>query len=250
MNASNIKLILIFVLSIASANSIASLKDKYKEQQKPKKVVIPQEVLDIRDDINNTWNAIRKEGVFYFLMDGSLAKKYYYGNKRWSQSSPNFTIYSDGRLLYKDSLKDVFPLYLVDNKIFIPLTTSIRKSGTPWKGKTIRCEKAVSFSRPAPVGEIDNDGIARFKMKYLRHSSEIPRVLSKKQEFEVNFDTKECYATGKYVKPVHKCHIANKNELISGNKRSSSNLRDHINGIHKRLYLSKKNLETCKVENK
>ena len=236
MNASNLKIILIFVVSIASANSIASLKDKYKEQQKPKKIVIPQEVLDIRDDINNTWNAIRKEGTFYFLMDGNLGK--------------NFSIYSDGRLYYKDRLKDVFPLYLVDNKIFIPLTTSIGKSGTPWKGKTIRCEKAVSFSRPAPVGEIDNDRIARFKMKYLRHSSEIPRVLSKKQEFEVNFDRKECYATGKYVKPVHKCHIANKNELISGNKRSSSNLRDHINGIHKRLYLSKKNLETCKVVNK
>jgi len=236
MNASNLKIILIFVVSIASANSIASLKDKYKEQQMPKKIVIPQEVLDIRDDINNTWNAIRKEGTFYFLMDGNLGK--------------NFSIYSDGRLYYKDTLKDVFPLYLVDNKIFIPLTTSIGKSGTPWKGKTIRCEKAVSFSRPAPVGEIDNDRIARFKMKYLRHSSEIPRVLSKKQEFEVNFDRKECYATGKYVKPVHKCHIANKNELISGNKRSSSNLRDHINGIHKRLYLSKKNLETCKVVNK
>jgi len=236
MNASNLKIIIIFVVSIASANSIASLKDKYKEQQMPKKIVIPQEVLDIRDDINNTWNAIRKEGTFYFLMDGNLGK--------------NFSIYSDGRLYYKDTLKDVFPLYLVDNKIFIPLTTSIGKSGTPWKGKTIRCEKAVSFSRPAPVGEIDNDRIARFKMKYLRHSSEIPRVLSKKQEFEVNFDRKECYATGKYVKPVHKCHIANKNELISGNKRSSSNLRDHINGIHKRLYLSKKNLETCKVVNK
>ena len=236
MNASNLKIIIIFVVSIASANSIASLKDKYKEQQMPKKIVIPQEVLDIRDDINNTWNAIRKEGTFYFLMDGNLGK--------------NFSIYSDGRLLFKDSLKDVFPLYLVDNKIFIPLTTSIGKSGTPWKGKTIRCEKAVSFSRPAPVGEIDNDRIARFKMKYLRHSSEIPRVLSKKQEFEVNFDRKECYATGKYVKPVHKCHIANKNELISSNKRSSSNLRDHINGIHKRLYLSKKNLETCKVVNK
>ena len=236
MNASNLKIILIFVVSIASANSIASLKYKYKEQQMPKKIVIPQEVLDIRDDINNTWNAIRKEGTFYFLMDGNLGK--------------NFSIYSDGRLYYKDRLKDVFPLYLVDNKIFIPLTTSIGKSGTPWKGKTIRCEKAVSFSRPAPVGEIDNDRIARFKMKYLRHSSEIPRVLSKKQEFEVNFDRKECYATGKYVKPVHKCHIANKNELISGNKRSSSNLRDHINGIHKRLYLSKKNLETCKVVNK
>ena len=236
MNASNLKIIIIFVVSIASANSIASLKDKYKEQQKPKKVVIPQEVLDIRDDINNTWNAIRKEGTFYFLMDGNLGK--------------NFSIYSDGRLYYKDRLKDVFPLYLVDNKIFIPLTTSIGKSGTPWKGKTIRCEKAVSFSRPAPVGEIDNDRIARFKMKYLRDSGDIPRVLSKKQEFEVNFDRKECYATGKYVKPVHKCHIANKNELISGNKRSSSNLRDHINGIHKRLYLSKKNLETCKVVNK
>ena len=236
MNASNLKIIIIFVVSIASANSIASLKDKYKEQQMPKKIVIPQEVLDIRDDINNTWNAIRKEGTFYFLMDGNIGK--------------NFSIYSDGRLYYKDRLKDVFPLYLVDNKIFIPLTTSIGKSGTPWKGKTIRCEKAVSFSRPAPVGEIDNDRIARFKMKYLRHSSEIPRVLSKKQEFEVNFDRKECYATGKYVKPVHKCHIANKNELISGNKRSSSNLRDHINGIHKRLYLSKKNLETCKVVNK
>jgi len=237
MNASNLKIILIFVVSIASANSIASLKDKYKEQQMPKKIVIPQEVLDIRDDINNTWNAIRKEGTFYFLMDGNHLGK-------------NFSISSDGRLYYKDTLKDVFPLYLVDNKIFIPLTTSIGKSGTPWKGKTIRCEKAVSFSRPAPVGEIDNDRIARFKMKYLRHSSEIPRVLSKKQEFEVNFDRKECYATGKYVKPVHKCHIANKNELISGNKRSSSNLRDHINGIHKRLYLSKKNLETCKVVNK
>jgi len=236
MNASNLKIIIIFVVSIASANSIASLKDKYKEQQMPKKIVIPQEVLDIRDDINNTWNAIRKEGTFYFLMDGNLGK--------------NFSIYSDGRLYYKDRLKDVFPLYLVDNKIFIPLTTSIGKSGTPWKGKTIRCEKAVSFSRPAPVGEIDNDRIARFKMKYLRHSGDIPRVLSKKQEFEVNFDRKECYATGKYVKPVHKCHIANKNELISGNKRSSSNLRDHINGIHKRLYLSKKNLETCKVVNK
>jgi len=236
MNASNLKIIIIFVVSIASANSIASLKDKYKEQQMPKKIVIPQEVLDIRDDINNTWNAIRKEGTFYFLMDGNLGK--------------NFSIYSDGRLYYKDRLKDVFPLYLVDNKIFIPLTTSIGKSGTPWKGKTIRCKKAVSFSRPAPVGEIDNDGIARFKMKYLRSSFDTPRVISENQEFEVNFDTKECYATGKYVKSVHKCHIANKNELISGNKRSSSNLRDHINGIHKRLYLSKKNLETCKVVNK
>ena len=67
MNASNLKIILIFVVSIASANSIASLKDKYKEQQMPKKIVIPQEVLDIRDDINNTWNAIRKEGTFYHL---------------------------------------------------------------------------------------------------------------------------------------------------------------------------------------
>ena len=250
MNASNIKLILIFVLSIASTNSIASLKDKYKEQQKPKKVVIPQEVLDIRDDINNTWNAIRKEGVFYFLMDGSLGNKYYYdNNKRWSQSSPNFSIYNDGRFLYNDSLKDFFPLFVVDNKIFIPLITSVGKSGTSWKGKTISCKKAVIFSRPAPVGEIDNDGIASFKMKYLKYK-DIPKELSTKQEFEVNFDTKECYATGKYVKPVHKCHIASSNELISGNKRPSSNLRDLVRRIQTRLYLQKKNLETCKVENK
>ena len=53
MNASNTKIILTFVLTIASANSIASLKDKYKGQQKPKKVVIPQEVL--YQYHNNIW---------------------------------------------------------------------------------------------------------------------------------------------------------------------------------------------------
>ena len=247
MNASNIKLILIFVLSIASANSIASLKDKYKEQQKPKKIVIPQEVLDIRDDINNTWNAIRKEGVFYFLMDAKEGSYYSDSQKKTVYYYPNFSKGFDGTIYYKDSLKDFFPLFVVDNKIFIPLITSVGKSGTSWKGKTISCKKAVSFSRPAPVGEIDNDGIASFKMQYLKYK-DIPEELSTKQEFEVNFDTKECYATGKYVKPVHKCHIASSNELISGNKRPSSNLRDLVRRIQTRLYLQKKNLETCKVE--
>ena len=249
MNASNIKLILIFVLSIASANSIASLKDKYKEQQKPKKVVIPQEVLDIRDDINNTWNAIRKEGVFYFLMDAKEGSYYSDSQKKTVYYYPNFSKGFDGTIYYKDRLEDFFPLFVVDNKIFIPLRTSFMKSGTSWKGKTISCKKSVSFSRPAPVGEIDNDGIASFKMQYLKYK-DIPEELSTKQEFEVNFDTKECYATGKYVKPVHKCHIASSNELISGNKRPSANLRDLLRRIQTRLYLQKKNLETCKVENK
>jgi len=249
MNASNIKIILIFVLTIASANSIASLKDKYKEQQKPKKVVIPQEVLDIRDDINNTWSAIRKEGVFYFLMDAKEGSYYSDSQKKTVYYYPNFSKGFDGTIYYKDSLKDFFPLFVVDNKIFIPLITSVGESGTSWKGKTISCKKAVSFARPAPVGEIDNDGIASFKMQYLTYKV-IPEELSTKQEFEVNFDTKECYATGKYVKPVHKCHIASSNELISGNKRPSSNLRDLVRRIQTRLYLQKKNLETCKVENK
>jgi len=247
MNASNIKIILIFVLTIASANSIASLKDKYKEQQKPKKVVIPQEVLDIRDDINNTWNAIRKEGALYFLMDAKEGSYYSDSQKKTVYYYPNFRKRFDGTIDYNDSLKDFFSLFVVDNKIFIPLITSVGKSGTSWKGKTISCKKAVSFSRPAPVGEIDNDGIASFKMQYLKYR-DIPEKLSTKQEFEVNFDTKECYATGKYVKPVHKCHIASSNELISGNKRPSSNLRDLVRRIQTRLYLQNKNLETCKVE--
>jgi len=249
MNASNTKIILTFVLTIASANSIASLKDKYKEQQMPKKIVIPQEVLDIRDDINNTWNAIRKEGVFYFLMDAKEGSYYSDSQKKTVYYYPNFSKGFDGTIYYKDSLKDFFPLFVVDNKIFIPLITSVGKSGTSWKGKTISCKKAVSFSRPAPVGEIDNDGIASFKMQYHRRGY-IQEVLPTSQEFEVNFDTKECYATGKYVKPVHKCHIASSNELISGNKRPSSNLRDLVRRIQTRLYLQKKNLETCKVENK
>ena len=253
MNVDSIKIILIFALSLTSVNSFAGLKDKFKEQQKPKK--ISQEVLDIRDDINNTWGAIEREGTFYYLMREGLGKKYYYDSKnkkRWKQESNNFTIYSDGKIRYKPYLKDVFPLYLVDNKIFIPLLTSVGESGTSWKGKTISCKKAVSFARPAPVGEIDNDGIASFKMQYLK-SQKIPEELSTKQEFEVNFDTKECYATYKYgKKSVHKCHIANSNEIrLNPSFNSPADaLENTIRGIQKRLYLQKKNLETCKVESK
>jgi len=237
MNVDSIKIILIFALSLTSVNSFAGLKDKFKEQQKPKK--ISQEVLDIRDDINNTWGAIEREGTFYYLMrDGRN----------------NFTIYSDGKIRYKPYLKDVFPLYLVDNKIFVPLTTKIiGKTGTPWKGKTIRCEKKVSFARPAPVGKIDKEGIASFKMEYLGTAySTHKEKLSNKQEFEVNFDTKECYATYKYdKKSVHKCHIANSNEIILNHSFDMpGNLEDNIRGIQKNLYLQKKNLETCKVESK
>jgi len=237
MNVDSIKIILIFALSLTSVNSFAGLKDKFKEQQKPKK--ISQEVLDIRDDINNTWSAIEREGTFYYLMrDGRN----------------NFTIYSDGKIRYKPYLKDVFPLYLVDNKIFVPLTTKIiGKTGTPWKGKTIRCEKKVSFERPAPVGKIDKEGIASFKMEYLGTAySTHNEKLSNKQEFEVNFDTKECYATYKYdKKSVHKCHIANSNEIIlNPSFDMPGNLENNIRGIQKNLYLQKKNLETCKVESK
>ena len=237
MNVDSIKIILIFALSLTSVNSFAGLKDKFKEQQKPKK--ISQEVLDIRDDINNTWGAIEREGTFYYLMrDGRN----------------NFTIYSDGKIRYKPYLKDVFPLYLVDNKIFVPLTTKIiGKTGTPWKGKTIRCEKKVSFARPAPVGKIDKEGIASFKMEYLGTAySTHKEKLSNKQEFEVNFDTKECYATYKYdKKSVHKCHIANSNEIILNHSFDlPGNLENYIRGIQKNLYLQKKNLETCKVESK
>ena len=238
MNVDSIKIILIFALSLTSVNSFAGLKDKFKEQQKPKK--ISQEVLDIRDDINNTWGAIEREGTFYYLMrDGRN----------------NFTIYSDGKIRYKPYLKDVFPLYLVDNKIFVPLTTKISgKTGTPWKGKTIRCEKKVSFARPAPVGKIDKEGIASFKMEYLDTAySTHNEKLSNKQEFEVNFDTKECYATYKYGdKSVHKCHIANSNEIrLNPSFNSPADaLENTIRGIQKRLYLQKKNLETCKVESK
>ena len=237
MNVDSIKIILIFALSLTSVNSFAGLKDKFKEQQKPKK--ISQEVLDIRDDINNTWGAIEREGTFYYLMrDGRN----------------NFTIYSDGKIRYKPYLKDVFPLYLVDNKIFVPLTTEIiGKTGTPWKGKTIRCEKKVSFARPAPVGKIDKEGIASFKMEYLgKANSTHKEKLSNKQEFEVNFDTKECYATYKYdKKSVHKCHIANSNEIIlNPSFDMPGNLENNIRGIQKNLYLQKKNLETCKVESK
>jgi len=237
MNVDSIKIILIFALSLTSVNSFAGLKDKFKEQQKPKK--ISQEVLDIRDDINNTWGAIEREGTFYYLMrDGRN----------------NFTIYSDGKIRYKPYLKDVFPLYLVDNKIFVPLTTKIiGKTGTPWKGKTIRCEKKVSFARPAPVGKIDKEGIASFKMEYLgKANSTHKEKLSNKQEFEVNFDTKECYATYKYdKKSVHKCHIANSNEIIlNPSFDMPGNLENNIRGIQKNLYLQKKNLETCKVESK
>jgi len=237
MNVDSIKIILIFALSLTSVNSFAGLKDKFKEQQKPKK--ISQEVLDIRDDINNTWGVIEREGTFYYLMrDGRN----------------NFTIYSDGKIRYKPYLKDVFPLYLVDNKIFVPLTTKIiGKTGTPWKGKTIRCEKKVSFARPAPVGKIDKEGIASFKMEYLgKANSTHKEKLSNKQEFEVNFDTKECYATYKYdKKSVHKCHIANSNEIIlNPSFDMPGNLENNIRGIQKNLYLQKKNLETCKVESK
>ena len=237
MNVDSIKIILIFALSLTSVNSFAGLKDKFKEQQKPKK--ISQEVLDIRDDINNTWGAIEREGTFYYLMrDGRN----------------NFTISSDGKIRYKPYLKDVFPLYLVDNKIFVPLTTKIiGKTGTPWKGKTIRCEKKVSFARPAPVGKIDKEGIASFKMEYLgKANSTHKEKLSNYQEFEVNFDTKECYATYKNdKKSVHKCHIANSNEIIlNPSFDMPGNLENNIRGIQKNLYLQKKNLETCKVESK
>ena len=255
MNVDSIKIILIFALSLTSVNSFSGLKDKFKEQQKPKK--ISQEVLDIRDDINNTWGAIEREGTFYYLMREGLGKKVYYyskNKKRWKQESNNFTIYSDGKIRYKPYLKDVFPLYLVDNKIFVPLTTKIiGKTGTPWKGKTIRCEKKVRFARPAPVGKIDKEGIASFKMEYLgKANSTHKEKLSNKQEFEVNFDTKECYATYKYdKKSVHKCHIANSNEIILNHSFDlPGNLENYIRGIQKNLYLQKKNLETCKVESK
>jgi hypothetical protein len=54
MNVNNFKIVLSLSLLLSSAHINASLKDKFKEQKKPKKVVISQEVLDIRDDINKT----------------------------------------------------------------------------------------------------------------------------------------------------------------------------------------------------
>ena len=222
MSVNSIQIILIFVLSLASINISASLKDKYKEQQKPKKVVIPQEVLDIRDDINNSWDAIIKNGTFYFLMKAGNVGKY-----------------SDGRTWYKTYITDVFPFALVDNKIFIPLLESVGK-GNYWKGQKISCEKKTSFVRPAPVGRLDKNRIANFKSSYLFSLNSSRYLMDKSGEFEVNFDTKECFASIRGG-PIQKCNIVAFDEV-------KNNLRFKAAIDVKRNFLQKKGFETCKVE--
>jgi len=221
MSVNSIQIILIFVLSLASINISASLKDKYKEQQKPKKVVIPQEVLDIRDDINNSWDAIIKNGTFYFLMKAGNVGKY-----------------SDGRIWYKTYITDVFPFALVDNKIFIPLLEPVGK-GNYWKGQKISCEKPTSFVRPAPVGRLDKNRIANFKSSYLYSLTSTRYLMDKSGEFEVNFDTKECFASIRGG-PVQKCKIVAFDEV-----KKNLHFKDAIN--KKRTYLKKKDFESCKV---
>jgi len=220
VSVNSIQIILIFVLSLASINISASLKDKYKEQQKSKKVVIPQEVLDIRDDINNSWDAIIKNGTFYFLMKAGNVGKY-----------------SDGRIWYKTYITDVFPFVLVDNKIFIPLTEPVGK-GNYWKGQKISCEKKTSFVRPAPVGRLDKNRIANFKSSYLFSPSDPRYFMDKSGEFEVNFDTKECFASIRGG-PVQKCNIVAFDEV-----KMNLNFR---NAIKKNYKTKKKGFESCKV---
>ena len=217
MSVNSIQIILIFVLSLASINISASLKDKYKEQQKPKKVVIPQEVLDIRDDIYNSWDAIIKNGTFYFLMkEGNVGKNY-----------------------FKTYITDVFTFALVDNKIFIPLLESVGK-GNYWKGQKISCEKKTYFVRPAPVGRLDKNRIANFKSSYLFSLNSSRYLMDKSGEFEVNFDTKECFASIRGG-PIQKCNIVAFDEV-------KNNLRFKAAIDKKRYYLKKKGFETCKVE--
>ena len=227
MNVNNFKIVLSLSLLLSSAHINASLKDNFKEQKKPKKIVISQEVLDIRDDINKTWNAIRKEGNFYYLMNAKNKVRPMYKTR-------------PGIVYYKEHLSDLFPFALVDNKVFVPISTNVGESGIYWKGKKLSCDKSVNFARPAPVGKINKDSIVNFKMRYNWSSRDIPRALSSGQDFEVNFDTKECFATYLGSKSVHQCHIVTFSEL---------NRKNTTNSIYRGLYLNKKNLETCKVEN-
>jgi len=234
MNVNNFKIVLSLSLLLSSAHINASLKDKFKEQKKPKKVVISQEVLDIRDDINKTWNAIRKEGNVYYLMHAKNIRTKSNRDKK-------------GIVYYKQTVQQIFPFALVDNKVFVPISTYVGKSGIYWKGKKLSCDtgkfssgRYVRFSRPTPVGKLNKDSIVNFKMRYELYDSDIPQALSSQQEFEVNFDTKECFATYPSGKDVHQCHIT----TFSDFRR-----KERTNRIYNELYLNKKNLENCKVEN-
>ena len=235
----NLKIILILSLTLSSIFSYAGLKDKFNEQQKPKTNSIPQEVLDIRDDIKNTWDAIRKEGTFYYVMDANNGR----------EIDNNYFVRDNGEILYSYHIKKVFPIVRLGNRVVLPILKS--NSGT-WKGKTLSCEPPfgmyVTFARPVEISKIDKDGIASFKMRYLDFPNKIPEswFLDNGNDYEVNFDTKECY-TSSSSGDVKKCHIATFAE-VSHPELGSTNVANEVEQIYRKLSLSPWKLETCKVQ--
>ena len=238
----NLKIILILTLTLSSIFSYAGLKDKFNEQQKPKTNSIPQEVLDIRDDINNTWDAIRKEGTFYYVMDANNGR----------EIDNNYFVRDNGEILYSYHIKKVFPIVRLGNRVVLPI---LKSNSVTWKGKTLSCEPglgySITFSRPTTIGKIAKDGTASFEMKYLDSSYKIPESWFldhgiSANDYEVNFDTKECY-TSSSSGDVKKCHIATFAE-VSHPELGSTNVANEVEQIYRKLSFSPWKLETCKVQ--
>lgn len=242
--------LLAVVIFLAPLSVSADLKEKYKQQQGLQSEIatpsISRGMRAIQADIKTTWDAIRKEGVFYVIMPGELGEVSRYGQTTIRRSQ-NFSLINGRRVAYKDLMRDMLVVAEANGNVFMPLSKSFsgKERTSIWKGQQFQCSRWVNYAAPSPLAKVGSDGFASFKADY-RYRLEIPTKKYNKVEFEVNFKTKECYAARGGGK-VQQCHVVSFKDFTTEtkNRHTNVNARNWTNAIYKGLYLRDKNLEYC-----
>lgn len=236
---------------LLALNASADLKDKYKQQQESgnSASIISEGMRLMQNDVNTTWRAIRKNGDFYIIMPGELGKVRRYGGVT-ARDSRNFSIYDGSRLVYKKNMRDMLVVVAVGDNVFMPLLGSGnfgRREGI-WKGRRFQCTKGIRYATPAPLAKIGEDGFAAFQAHY-ESTLKIPKKNRKRLDFEVNFQTKECYSakSSNSQQSVRKCHVVSFKDFTTDtlNRTTNINATDWTKRIFRGLYLRDKNLEYC-----
>ena len=168
------KLTLLAVLGLIASNvSLAqdSLRDRFRDQNQPKATVYPEGFEESLADYQQTWETILSNSDLYIIFDrvpeGLLGMPF--GTER-------FAVFKSG-----------------DN-IFAPLEHLERR--LIWKGAVYDCDNPgtdrIRYIEPLALTNSNQDGFANFRSRFAYNELSL-RYFSADIEFEVNFDSGECY---------------------------------------------------------
>ena len=209
LNVYKISLISFIFLSTLSFAQASDLRSKYIEQQIPKNEEINPKFEEVKKDITKTWKHILQNGELFYIMTDSRRNLYPRGG-------------------YERYLSNIFIVYLVEDKLFMPMRKNSKQSNPFfWKQQSVRCDLSLErksgyqyvsyqgheFYRPIFLSEEDSLGFHKFKATFHDRLGDMPPYKSGNTFFEVNFKDNQCFYS-KDGNQVKKCHVASHDSLI------------------------------------